>query len=201
MLEKLENTLRDTRTIGISVEDDLNKIEELKYELNEYVELLHRPYGRTKMTPFGLYGVKEKAMHHFENFGRNMPRFNIPSPKKWNMTQWRDANFKFKELAELYKMVKPIQDNPWNTTQPDPILPAEQEEIESLLKSSQENLDELNFRAQTFISTLRSKSTGYPGRNGTRHRRSRNNILFPLPGKKIILNPQWDYDDSRFTSS
>lgn len=194
VLENLESTLRNTRKITLSVDEDLNKVEELKYELNEYVELLHQPYGRTKMTPFQLYGLKQESINHFQKTGRKMPRFYISSPKKWNMTQWRDANFKLKELAELYKLVKPISQNPWKITQPDPILPAEQEEIESLLKSSLENLDELKFRAKhlTQLSGVKLPET----LDEMEHLIAAVEMIssFPSLERNLILNPQWDYD-------
>ena len=194
VLEKLENTLRNTRHINISLKDDLNKIEELKSELNEYVELLHQPYGRTKMTPFELYGLKEKSLHYFEKSGRKMPRFNIRGPKKWNLTQWRDANSKLKEIAELYKLVKPIGHNPWRITQPDPILPAEEEEIDFLLNEVLETLDELKFRA-SHLSKL-------SGVNVPQNLEEMEHVIaaveiissFPSLERELILNPKWDYD-------
>lgn len=194
VLEKLENTLRDTRHINISLKDDLNKREELKSELNEYVELLHRPYGRTKMTPFELYGLKEKSLHFFEKSGRKMPRFNIIGPKKWNLTQWRDANSKLKEIAELYKLVKPISKNPWKITQPDPILPAEEEEIDFLLNEILETLDELKFRA-SHLSKLSGVNVP-PTLEEMEHLIAAVEIIssFPSLERELILNPKWDYD-------
>ena len=194
VLEKLETSLRNTRHLNISLEDDLNKIEELKSELNEYVELLHQPYGRTKMTPFELYGLKEKSLHYFEKSGLKMPRFKIIGPKKWNLTQWRDANSKLKEISELYKLVKPIGHNPWRITKPDPILPAEQEEIDLLLNKALESLDELKFR----VSHL-SKLSGV---NIPQNLEEMEHIIaaveiissFPSLERELILNPKWDYD-------
>ena len=66
VLEKLESVLRNPKPIELSMDDDLSTIEELKSDLNEYVTLLHSPYGKINWTPYQLFGVKEKSLHHFE---------------------------------------------------------------------------------------------------------------------------------------
>ena len=41
VLEKLESVLRNPKPAQITLEEDLNTIEELKSDLNEYVTLIH----------------------------------------------------------------------------------------------------------------------------------------------------------------
>lgn len=194
VLEKLESVLRNPKPIQLALEDDLNTIEELKSDLDEYVNILHSPYGKIKWTPYQLFGLKEKSLHHFEESNSRMPRFIMEESENCTLREWQRTINKFKELGELYKLAKPVTYNPWNSTQPDPILPAEEEEIETLLTETMEKLDDLNLKAQTL-----SKISGVkipPTLDETEHLIAAVEIIssFPSLERDILLNTQWDYD-------
>lgn len=132
VLKEIEKTINNTRDLNISLEEEFNKLEELKYDLNNYVRLLHNPYGKIKFTPFYLFGLKERSIQHYENSGRKMPRFDLINPEMYDLKDWNLAYSKLKDLSELLKLVKPISKNPWNSCEPNLILPVDQEEIEGL---------------------------------------------------------------------
>ncbi|MBI5460140.1 MAG: DUF3320 domain-containing protein [Methanobacterium sp.] len=194
VLEKLESVLRNPKPIDLSMDDDLSTIEELKSNLNEYVTLLHSPYAEIKWTPYQLFGVKEKSLHHFEKNGTRMPRFTMDNSATCTLRQWQRTINKFKELGELYKLVKPVAYNPWKSTRPDPILPAEEEEIETLLEETIETLNELNLKAETLskISGVKIPVT----LEDTEHLIAAVEIIssFPSLERELILNTKWDYD-------
>ncbi|WP_321422966.1 DUF3320 domain-containing protein [uncultured Methanobacterium sp.] len=194
VLEKLESVLRNPKPIDLSMDDDLSTIEELKSDLNEYVTLLHSPYAKINWTPYQLFGVKERSLHHFEKIGTKMPRFLVENSKTCTLREWQRTINKFKELGELYKLVKPVSYNPWKYTHPDPILPAEEEEIENLLDETVKTLHELNLKAENLskISGVKIPVT----LEDTEHLIAAVEIIssFPSLERELILNTKWDYD-------
>jgi superfamily I DNA and/or RNA helicase/very-short-patch-repair endonuclease len=194
VLQNLESVLHNPKPMDLDIEEDLSTIEELKSELNEYVTLLHSPYAQIKWTPYQLFGVKERSLHHFEKNETKMPRFTVENGEKCTLREWQRTINKFKEMGELYKLVKPIADNPWRSTRPDPILPAEEEEIESLLEKIIESLNELNLKAETLskLSGVSIPST----LEEMEHLIAAVEIIcsFPSLERELIMNTQWDYD-------
>lgn len=194
VLEKLESVLRNPKPVELSLDNDLTTIEELKTNLNEYVSLLHSPYGKIRWTPYQIFGLKEKSLKHFERSQTKMPRFTMDQAEECTLKQWQQTINKFKELGELYRLVKPVSYNPWNSTRPDPILPAEEEEIETLLTSALQVLDKLNLKAQELakISGVNIPHT----LDEMEHLIAAVEIIsfFPSLERELILNPRWDYD-------
>lgn len=194
VLEKLESVLRNPKPVDLSMDDDLSTIEELKSDINEYVTILHSPYAEIKWTPYQLFGVKEKSLHHFEKNDTRMPRFTMDNSESCTLRQWQRTINKFKELVELYKLVKPVSYNPWKSTRPDPILPAEEEEIETLLGKTIKTLNELNLKAETLskISGVKIPTT----LEEMEHLIAAVEIIssFPSLERELILNTKWDYD-------
>lgn len=194
VLEKLESVLRNPKPVELSLDNDLTTIEELKTNLDEYVSLLHSPYGKIRWTPYQIFGLKEKSLKHFEKSQTKMPRFTMDQAEECTLKQWQQTINKFKELGELYRLVKPVSYNPWNSTRPDPILPAEEEEIETLLTSALQVLDKLNLKAQELakISGVNIPHT----LDEMEHLIAAVEIIsfFPSLERELILNPSWDYD-------
>lgn len=194
VLEKLESVLLNPKPVELSLDNDLTTIEEIKTNLDEYVSLLHSPYGKIRWTPYQIFGLKEKSLKHFEKSQTKMPRFTMYHAEECTLKEWQQTIHKFKELGELYRLVKPVSYNPWNSTQPDPILPAEEEEIESLLTSSLQVLDKLNLKAQELakISGVNIPHT----LDEMEHLIAAVEIIsfFPSLERELILNPSWDYD-------
>ncbi len=194
VLEKLESVLRNAKPGEISLDNDLTTIEELKFNLDEYVSLLHSPYGKIRWTPYQIFGLKEKSLNHFEKTPSKMPRFTMDNVEDCTLKEWQQTVNKFKELGELYRLVNPVTYNPWRYTQPDPILPAEEEEIEILLTNSLLILDRLNSKAYELskISGVTIPQT----LEEMEHLIAAVEIIssFPSLERDLILNPSWDYD-------
>lgn len=194
VLEKLERVLRNSKPAEIGLDNDLTIIEELKSNLDKYVSLLHSPYGKIQWTPYYIFGLKERSLKYFENRETKMPRFPMKQVELCTLRDWQRTVNKFKELGELYLLVKPVLDNPWRLTQPDPILPAEEEEIETLLTDSMLVLDTLNSKAMELskMSGVNVPST----LEEMEHLIAAVEIIssFPSLERDLILNPSWDYD-------
>jgi superfamily I DNA and/or RNA helicase len=194
VLEKLENVLRNPKPVELSLDNDLTTIEELKNNLDEYVSLLHTPYGKIRWTPYQIFGLKEKSLNHFEKNQSKMPRFTMDEAEEITLKEWQQTINKFKELGELYRLVKPVSYNPWNITQPDPILPAEEEEIENHIISALQVLDDLNQKSQELA---KMSGVNIPQTlDEMEHLIAAVEIIsfFPSLERELILNPSWDYD-------
>ena len=44
-----------------------DEVDNIKKELNDYINVIHKPFGKMKFSPFELFGLKEEAIIHFEN--------------------------------------------------------------------------------------------------------------------------------------
>ena len=77
MLEELEKTLNRAAPASISPDRDINELEKLKHELNEYALSLGEPAGKLYPSLYTLYGVREKTRAYFESKGLKMPRLRI----------------------------------------------------------------------------------------------------------------------------
>nr|WP_243686844.1 hypothetical protein [Methanobacterium formicicum] len=123
-----------------------------------------------------------------------MPRFTVEDGGSCTLREWQRTINKFKEMGELYKLVKPVSDNPWKSTRPDPILPAEEEEIEVLLEKTVETLNELNLKAET-LSRISGVSIPVTLEE-MEHLIAAVEIIssFPSLERELIMNTQWDYD-------
>lgn len=194
VLEKLESVLRNPEPLEISLDNDLTTIEELKTDLDQYVTLLHSPYAKIRWSPYQIFGLKEKSLEHFLKSRLKMPRFALEKVEDCTLKEWKQTVNKFKELGELYRLVKPVSDNPWRFTQPDPILPAEEEQIENLLTNSLTILDKLKINSMELskLSGVNIPTT----LEEMEHLIAAVEIIssFPSLERDLILNPSWDYD-------
>ena len=112
--------------------------------MNNYVKVLHKPFGEIEFTPYYLFQLKEKSLQHFDNFNHKLPRFDFNNPDMCSIDEWNTAYSKLKEISELLKLVKPISKNPWRLCHPRSNITVDQEEIEVLTKKFMELLESVN---------------------------------------------------------
>ncbi|OPY28851.1 MAG: hypothetical protein A4E27_00259 [Methanobacterium sp. PtaU1.Bin242] len=149
ILKELETTITNTRELEIESEEEFNKMEQLKEELNRYIDLLHTPYGKIKYTPYYLFGLKERSLLHFNS--RRLPRFKVKDPEKVTIKDWNIIHSQLRDISELLTLIQPINSNPWRNCKPDQIYPTDQEDIEQLTRTSTDLLDELNNRISYLV--------------------------------------------------
>lgn len=196
VLNELESTINNTRKIDISLEKEFYRIEKLKSDLNNYVEVLHEPFNETGFTPFHLYGLKEKSLQHFDDINRKLPRFHFNNPRVNTLDDWNQAYTKIKELSELLKYVKPLSCNPWSETRPGPILPVDQEEIEELTREILKHLTDLKSQL-TYLNNI--TGVRIPEALNEIPASIENSLLIaesqPLD-EKILQNKQWNEEEA-----
>ncbi|MGJ7027918.1 superfamily I DNA and/or RNA helicase [Methanothermobacter sp. DSM 3267] len=139
VLNELESTLMDAEAERVEAEREFRRIEKLRDELNEYRRALHEPLYGIGLSPFQLFGMKEKAERHFDE----LPFVRIPSPETITPDEWDEALIELQNLAKLAELLPPLPENPWSGTDPGMILPSDVRELEILFDSVVRTVDEL----------------------------------------------------------
>ncbi len=143
VLRELERTCSMSPPKPIAIENDFNKLDFLKSELNNYAEALRKPLGEMGLSPFSLFCIKEKAFRHFADNKRPMPRINFLNVEKCSKAEWISAMSVLSDMAEILPLVKPVGKNPWKGCEPTLMLPSDITEIEKLIDECKNNIIEL----------------------------------------------------------
>ncbi|MDR2829939.1 MAG: DUF3320 domain-containing protein [Methanobrevibacter sp.] len=125
---------------NFDIEQIIRKLELLRYQLDEYVEVLHKKNYSINMSPFELYGMKEMANDHFSKKSMMIPLVSIKSPENVTKKDLDDMIIDLENLAELHHTIG--KKNSWNTCSPDSLLPGDLREIQQLLIDSENHLNE-----------------------------------------------------------
>ena len=196
VLLELQSTLNRFQDIKMDLDEEFAKLEELRAELNDYVHFIHQPLGEIGFTPFYLFGIKEEVIDHFEKINRKMPRFNFPNPDKLSIEEWNHSIFILSELSQIFRLVRPLEENPWRQCNVDPILPVDLEDIEFLLDKSIQTLDDLKNKVKDLASMV-----GIDSPDTFKHLNdfiSTVNLILSLQtlDKEILIDSRWETSKS-----
>lgn len=197
VLNELQRTLYQPPTPLQAMEDKFHELDILRQELNHYRELIHRPLPEMGFTAFQLYGMKEEALEHFQNKKKVLPRMVITDPASYTRGDWNKAVSSLKDLSQLLRFVKPLQEYPWRYARPGVIFPSDQEEIKKLLTDALTSLGEMELAMEEL-----SIHTGV-ATPSTREELDENLAVIqevldlPALPLKILDNPDWDEDQAR----
>jgi superfamily I DNA and/or RNA helicase/very-short-patch-repair endonuclease len=137
VLQELENTLKDSYDDDLDIDRQLNRLETLRRQLNDYNQALHQPLYKIRLSPFQLFGMKEEAEKQF----KTIPVVRIPAPETITPEQWEESIIELENLAKLSQLLPALADNPWSGTNPGMILPPTMREIELLIKETMVLMD------------------------------------------------------------
>jgi len=132
VLEELEKTLNREAPAPIRPDRDIDELEKLKHELNQYALSLGEPAGKLYPSLYTLYGVREKKRAYFESKGLKMPAYKFQDPETWDPEAWADAETVLEKLGQVIPFLGPVRENPWYGCEPGLVLPSDFGEIESL---------------------------------------------------------------------
>jgi very-short-patch-repair endonuclease/DNA polymerase III delta prime subunit len=144
VLKELERTISRPAPRSISLDEDYDKLDAIKTELNTYAETLNEPFGKLGQSIFTLFCMKENALQHFADVERTMPRIKIFNIEECNQSELNDAVSALADIAEVLSFVKPISNNPWRGCMPSIILPSDEIEIEQKITECKKSLSVLN---------------------------------------------------------
>ena len=197
VLEELEKTLNRPAPAPIRPDRDLNELEKLKHELNQYALSLGEPAGKLYPSLYALYGIREKTRAYFESKGLKMPVYKFQEPETWDPEAWNDAEAILEKLGQVLPFLGPTRKNPWYGCEPGLVLPSDLVEIESLTGECAAAFEAL----EAAIKTLNDLSaTSKPGTlDGITTVIDAAKFLGnskPLP-EKMLQNSEWDSETSR----
>lgn len=129
VLEELEKTLNREAPSPIRPDRDINELEKLKHELNQYALSLGEPAGKIYPSLYTLYGIREKTRAYFESKGLKMPLYKFQEPETWDPEAWADAEAVIEKLSQVLPFLGPVWKNPWYGCDPGLVLPSDLGEI------------------------------------------------------------------------
>jgi len=144
-LNELENTLK-IDAVELSDESDFRNLDELKEELNEYVNALHTIYKETELTPFQLIGIYEYHSQKLVNENQEILKLDIDDVSQLNKEKRGEIIRKLNEIIEYYDLISPVSENIWRNTYPENLTSPEVKELKNQffnLSNSLDTFDEL----------------------------------------------------------
>ncbi|MDN7023843.1 DUF3320 domain-containing protein [Methanoculleus sp. FWC-SCC1] len=141
VLNELQRTICSPVPRSIDLAHEIRELEALKDQLNEYVTVLHTPFGERNQTPFQLFSLKAKADQYFQQHGRKMEIVPFPDAEWCSTDQWSEALSTLEKIQEILPLLSTVKGNPWNGCSPGRILPPDREVIESVLRETIEKYD------------------------------------------------------------
>ncbi len=133
VLEELEKSINRIAPASISPDRDINELEKIKKELNEYALSLEEPAGKLYPSFYTLYGIREKIRAYFEAKGLKMPFYEFQDPENWESEDWAEAKSILEKLSQVLPCLGPPKKNPWYGCEPRLVLPSDLSEIGSLI--------------------------------------------------------------------
>ena len=143
LLKNLKKSTNVRETRDLKLDQTLRKLENLRNQLDEYAEIIHKPVANVNLSPFELYGMKESSEDYFSRQSRLLPLVRFENPEVLTMKDLDDILISLENLAELYSTIS--KNNPWSYCNPKSLLPADLREIELLIRESLESLTDFRF--------------------------------------------------------
>ena len=123
----------------LNIDQTTRKLENLRRQLDDYSQIIHKPVFDVNLSAFQLYGMKESADDHFATKNMLMPLVRFDNPESITLKDLDDMKIALENLAELYQTIS--KENPWSKCSPKSLLPADLREIEMLIGDSLFSLD------------------------------------------------------------
>ena len=144
VIQELKHAIKSDNSIDST--DPTSKIAELELtrdQLNNYVEALHEPFGTRKITPYFLFSLQEKNRQYFQKTGSKFIRLKFENTKTWSEFDYSQAIASLKDYISILSKFPPIDTNVWRDSEPKLLLPIEIEEIDEILSTINETLNNL----------------------------------------------------------
>lgn len=193
VLNELERTVSAPPPPAIRTGGTFVQLDSLKAELNAYVSKLHEPIGKTRKSPFVLFGIRETAQRHFESVKRDMLPIRFVNPAEYTSDDWTTAKQCLAELVAILPSVTPVVNNPWRGCKPDIVTPPYLEDTKALIGTCVTALDALEKAIHDLAdacaihipTTLEALPSALVGANV---------MAKALPiEREVLLNKAWDH--------
>ena len=192
VLVELERTLNKPPIKPVNIDQEINKLEQLKSELNEYAKALHEPIGRRGISLYNLYGFLEEVRLYFIKMSRSMPRIEFPNPNEWNNDQWDKAILTLEKLTSLLPSIKTVLFNPWRGCEPDDLLHSDIEEFNKLINETLRSITDIESSIKKIVN-LTGADTPL-SESQLIHLIDAAKIVVSMPqiDEEVLKNPEWN---------
>ena len=138
-LKDLEKSATVRAEQPFNIDQTIRKLETLKRQLDDYADIIHKPSYEVNLSPFQLYGMKEKADNHFSKKDTIIPLVRFDNPQTISIKDLDDIILSLESITELYQTIS--NENPWSKCSPKSLLPSDLREIELLINDTMQALD------------------------------------------------------------
>lgn len=132
-LNEIERTLK-IDAVELSDESDFRHLDEIKDDLDEYVDKLHTIYEDTELTPFQLIGIYEYRSQELINNDQEILKLDIDDVSQLDKEKRGEIVRKLDEIVKYYDLISPVSDNVWRNTSPDNLSSPEVKELAEKLE-------------------------------------------------------------------
>ncbi|MDR3063591.1 MAG: DUF4011 domain-containing protein, partial [Methanobrevibacter sp.] len=147
ILKDLEKSLNTKFYKNLEVDSITTRLDNLKLDLDDYAEILHKKSFAYEISPFQLFGLKEVAYEHFYKTNRHMVLVNIDNPENISKKELDSIIADLNNLTEIHNTVS--DNNPWTNCYPKTLLPRDLREIEQFLEDSLIALNQFFLNGET----------------------------------------------------
>ncbi|WP_372370610.1 DUF3320 domain-containing protein [Candidatus Uabimicrobium sp. HlEnr_7] len=134
VLSELQRTLSMPGPQQPEMEEKFLQIENLRGELNDYVDILQNPIGEIGLSPFDLHLMRESARKHFQ--GEDVPRMTFQEIENVAVSDWEKAKSLCISFSQALEVVQPVSSHPWRQCAPGMILPSDEDSIKKQLQNT-----------------------------------------------------------------
>ena len=116
------------------------QLDSLRDELNDYARALREPIGALGHSPFSLFCLKQRSQMHYARKAGETPRIVFDRPAEWKQIDWNEAVTSLRDLSEALSVSIIAKVRLWQGCEVGTIVPADEEEIRSVLGKSVRDL-------------------------------------------------------------
>jgi len=192
VLKELEHTISNLSPRAVSLEEEFDQLEGLKFELNGYAKALREPFGKFGRSPFELFCMEETTHRHFTEVRRTMPRIKFDNPENWGQKEWTTAESALANLVEALPLVKPVAEHPWHGCEPGTVLPSDEEDIEGLIDKCGDALSDLEDRIDQLVKISGVQMPTTPEHLPYTVNAAKVVAVSKPVDRNVLLNPEWN---------
>ncbi|MFP4632526.1 MAG: DUF3320 domain-containing protein [Halobacteriales archaeon] len=137
-LEELERLANLEAYDADDPSEEFERLERLRDRLREYVDALAEPYGDVGWTPYEMMETVVDARRRFRGTESGLPHLDLAVDADTSRDVYVEAREAVERLADLYRAVEPLGDNPWRHTEPGRVLPRDRREIAETLDEARQ---------------------------------------------------------------
>lgn len=142
LLKDLNNTLNKD-TVSLNEYNDYQNLNNIRDELDTYMSVIQSKYGNTDLTIYDLIGIYEYKYQKLESLNQKIYKFSMPNLESCTNQEKGEMLGKIDEIANLYGLIQPIKNNPWNYTNPDNLSPDNIDNVKSKSEELKNNITEI----------------------------------------------------------